>query len=336
MNEQMLLDAIGEARPDWVEAARAVKRRKRIWPKIAAAAACICICLCGAVPALAAADVRPAYELLYAVSPTAAQRLKPVNLACEDNGIKMEVVSALVEGDTAELLVSIRDETGSRIDRTADLFDSYSINTPHGKVGTCRKTDYDEETGRVFFLIELTTMNGEPISGDKITFSVREILYAKSRYDCPIELPAEQAELRSALEVSERIRGWSGESADELDLAPDGGDLPEIMLVKPGRTETPLTRGVSLTGWGEWDGKLSVQIRYEGVLTTDNHGEIYVVGADGETKRCLYTVSAIDGPDSLEDYVFDAEEARAGSLWGSFTTGGGLVRGDWQVTVPLE
>ncbi|MCR5649511.1 MAG: hypothetical protein K6F67_08295 [Oscillospiraceae bacterium] len=326
MNENMLLDAIGEARPDLVEAAHAVRKRNRVWPRIAAAAACICLCLLGAVPALAAADVRPAYELLYAVAPSAAQRLKPVSLACEDNGIVMEVVSALVEGDTAELLVSIRDTTGSRIDRTADLFDSYSINTPAGTVGTCRKTDFDGETGSVFFLIELSTMNGEPISGDKITFSVREILYAKSLYDCPIKLPEEPSELRPASEARGLIRGGSG----DLEAGKEG------MLVVPGETETPLTRGVSLTGWAEWDGKLSVQIRYEDILETDNHGDVYLLAADGGIIPCLYTVAVHDGADSLEDYVFDATEAREGSLRGSFTTGGGLVKGDWQVTVPLE
>ena len=108
------------------------------------------------------------------------------------------------------------------------------------------------------------------------------------------------------------------------------------MLAVPGETETPLTRGVSLTGWAEWDGKLSVQIRYEDILETDDHGEVCLIGEDGSMKRCLYTVSVHDGADSLEDYVFDAAEAREGSLRGSFTTGGGLVKGDWQVTVPLE
>lgn len=326
MNENKLLDAIGEARSDFVEAAHAARKRKKVWPRIVAAAACVCICLCGAVPALAAADVRPAYELLYAVSPSAAQKLKPVNLACEDKGIRMEVVSALVEGDTAELLISIRDLTGSRIDRTADLFDSYSINTPFGTVGTCRKTDYDEETGSVFFLVELTSMNGEPVSGDKITFSVREILYAKSLFECPVVLPEEPSELRPASKARDLIRGGSGEFEEGK----------KGMLVVPGGTETPLTRGVSLTGWAEWDGKLSVQIRYKDVLETDDHGEIFAVGEDGSTKRCLYTVAVRDGADSLVDYVFDSGDVVAGSLLGSFTTGGGLVKGNWQVTVPLE
>ena len=328
MNENKLLDAIGEARSDFVEAARPAKKRKKAWTKIVAAAACICLCVCLAVPALAAADVQAAYEVLYAVSPSAAQRLKPVNLACEDEGIRMEVVSALVEGDTAEMLVSIRDLTGSRIDRTADLFDSYTINTPFGMNGTCRKTDYDEQTGEVFFLIELTSMNGEKIAGKKVTFSVREILYSKSRYDCPIELREEQtALLRLVSEKEDIVRGGWG--FDEW----DGTDAE---LVVPGGTEQQLCPGASLTGWAVKDDLLHVQVRYKNVHTTDNHGEIYLLGGDGTKVDPLYGVYTRDGEDSLADAVFDASEAEGRTLWGSFTIGGGLVRGKWQVTVPLE
>ena len=327
MNENKLLDAIGEARSDFVEAARPAKKKKKAWTKIVAAAACLCLCVCLAVPALAAADVQAAYEVLYAVSPSAAQRLKPVNLACEDEGIRMEVVSALVEGDTAEMLVSIRDLTGSRIDRTADLFDSYTINTPFGMNGTCRKTDYDEQTGEVFFLVKLTSMNGEKIAGTKVTFSVREILYSKSRYDRPIELTSEQSELRPVSETEDVVRGGWG--LDEWDVA-------DAELVVPGGTEQQLCPGASLTGWRMEDGFIHVQIRYKNVLTTDNHGDLYMLDENGTRVDPLYGVYTRNGDDSLCDAVFDASEAEGSALWGSFTIGGGLVKGRWQVTIPLE
>ena len=327
MNENMLLDAIGEARPDFVEAARPAKKKKKAWTKIVAAAACICLCVCLAVPALAAANVQAVYEVLYAVSPSAAQRLKPVNLACEDEGIRMEVVSALVEGDQAEFLVSIRDLTGSRIDRTADLFDSYTINTPFGMNGTCRKTDYDEQTGAVFFLIELTSMDGKKIDGKKVTFSVREILYSKSRYDCLIELPPEESELCPVSEREDVVGGVWGF---------DDWDLTGVERIVPGGTETELVPGASLTGWRMEDGLFHVQIRYKNVHTTDNNGELYLLGGDGTKVNPLYGVYTRDGDDSLCDAVFDATAMDGRALWGSFTIGGGLVHGRWQVTIPLE
>ena len=328
MNGNELLEKMDLIDPAYINAADpAPKKTNASWIKWGAAAACICLCVCLAVPALAAADMEALYEALYAVAPSAAQRLKPVNLACEDEGIRMEVVSALVEGDTAEMLVSIRDLTGSRIDRTADLFDSYTINTPFGMNGTCRKTDYDEKTGEVFFLIELTSMNGEKIAGKKVTFSVREILYSKSRYDCPIELPPEQSELRHVSESDDVDRGGWG--FDEW----DGTDAE---LVVPGGTEQQLCPGASLTGWAVKDGLLHVQVRYKNVHTTDNHGEIYLLGGDGTKVDPFYGVYTRDGEDSLCDSVFDASAMNDHALWGSFTIGGGLVRGRWQVTIPLE
>jgi hypothetical protein len=44
--------------------------------------ASLAVCFTLAVPAMAAADVQVAYEILYAVSPKIAQELKPVRMSC--------------------------------------------------------------------------------------------------------------------------------------------------------------------------------------------------------------------------------------------------------------
>ena len=50
-----------------------------------------------------------------------ADRLKPLNLSCEDQGIRLEVISGLAEGNESWLLCSLQDLEGDRIDRsTAD------------------------------------------------------------------------------------------------------------------------------------------------------------------------------------------------------------------------
>ena len=50
------------------------------------------------------ADVDLAYDILYAVSPQTAQGLKPVRMACEDNGIRMEVIAADFRDNKAQIL----------------------------------------------------------------------------------------------------------------------------------------------------------------------------------------------------------------------------------------
>ena len=94
MTVEDLYHGISEIHPKYLEEADAYKVRKPAGWKKWAAAACICVCFGSAVPVLAAADNKIAYELLYMISPSAAQKLKPVRISCEDNGIKMEVAAA--------------------------------------------------------------------------------------------------------------------------------------------------------------------------------------------------------------------------------------------------
>lgn len=51
------------------------------------------------MPILAFAGNDFAHELLYSISPSIAQKLKPINVSCEDNGIEMTVVAAEVNGE---------------------------------------------------------------------------------------------------------------------------------------------------------------------------------------------------------------------------------------------
>ena len=105
---------------------RSFPRRMRI------AAACLAGVLflsASSLLAAVAAGSMPAYEILYALYPETAKRLTPVQISCEDNGIRMEVEAVYVHADTAEIYLSMQDLTGERIDETVDLFDSYSIHS---------------------------------------------------------------------------------------------------------------------------------------------------------------------------------------------------------------
>ncbi len=100
---------------------------------------------------MVAADFSPAYEFLYTLSPSAAQKLKPVSMISEDNGIKIEVISAYVESGEAKILISVQDLEEDRIDETTDLFDSFSINTSFDCSSSCENIKYDAETETAVF-----------------------------------------------------------------------------------------------------------------------------------------------------------------------------------------
>ena len=127
------------------------RSKKPIWIKWGAMVASLLLVFTMSVPALAAADFGPAYNLLYKVSPAIAQKLKPVSMSCEDNGIKFEVISAYVEGNEAKIFISVQDIDGDRIDETTDLFDNFSINTPFDCSSSCENISYDTETKTATF-----------------------------------------------------------------------------------------------------------------------------------------------------------------------------------------
>ena len=305
---------------------RSARRAPRRW---IAAAAAACLLLLSAVPALAAADNGAAYDILYAVFPAMAQRLKPVHAVCEDQGIRMEVVFALITGDSAQVLLTLTDTAGSRLDDTTDLFDSYRIHTPFDCCGTCTALGYDEATGTAAFLVSLTQTDGEPIPGDKVTFSVDTLLYGKEHHVLTLDgidlsaLP-EDPPLREHYNA----RGMSGDTADAVSVLepqdPRGFSLAD---------------GCRVTACGLVDGRLHVQALYENITETDDHGFVYLLGPEGERILPEAGVSfwSDAGRDSFEEYVFDVppELLPRYTLGWEVWTCAGALHGSWQVTVPL-
>ena len=142
--------------------------------RLAAAAAVAAVLL--ATPALAVWS-ETGYAVLYRIAPAVAQFFQPVQEACTDSGITMEVAAVRVEGDTAQAYIVL---SGGPVDATTDLFDSWSFHLPFDQTGRCERVAWDEATGTVTFLCTVKTMDGSPIpTGGKMTFSVRQLLTGK-------------------------------------------------------------------------------------------------------------------------------------------------------------
>ncbi len=332
MNAQLLQDAIGEVRDDYILDAHAQrkKRGKPFW-KAVAAAACLCLIVCTALPALAAAGNDFAYEALYMALPGLAQQLKPVHRSCVDNGIKMEVISAKIEDNRADILLSMQDVTAHRLDETTDLFDSYSIYTPFDSTGTCRLVDYDEKNDTAFFLVTLTQWDDVPIPGDKITFCVSRLLTGKRHIDTLLpEIDLASAPVNPEAQTSPSITG--GGSREPM-------DEDHLHLLIPQKEDTSFVPdGVAFTGYGIVDGKLHVQFRYEDIRNTDNHGDISLKGPDGERIDCTQNVYfKVDSRDAFVEYIFDTplELLSQCRVNGEFWTCPGTIDGNWQITFPL-
>ena len=159
----------------------AVPRPHVNWRRPALALAVLVLLLAMAMPVFA--SVEPIYRLMYLVSPAVAQFFHPVQQSCEDQGVRMEVVSVSIQDDTAQVYLTIQDLTGEHTDGPVDLNDSYAIRTPFDCVAACSRVGYDEISRTSTFLVTLSDMGGNVLTGNKVTFSVDQLVSGRHVYE---------------------------------------------------------------------------------------------------------------------------------------------------------
>lgn len=309
----------------------ACRRRPARWTRPAAAVLAAALALTMTMPVLAA-HVEPVYDLMYLVAPAMAQSFQPVHKSDQDNGVRMEVVSARIQGDSARIYLTLQDLEGERVDATTDLYDSYTIRTPYDTAGHCERVGYDADTGAALFLITLTHLEGQAMPGDKITFSLRAFLSRKEeRTGVSISADLSGVSTAPATQAVD-LRGGSGNAYDPDRFQALIPNLPENICP---------AEGFQLTGLGWVEGKLHVQLLVDDLLDNDNHAQLYLTGADGtvlEPEASYSFWSEDERGDSYEEYVFavSPEELADCRLTGDFFLSGNHTQGNWKVTFPLE
>ena len=337
MNGNELLDKMELIDPAYIEAADAQPNaRRRVRIKGGALAACICLAITIAVPAMAA-TIPAFYDVLYRISPVTAQFFRPVQRSCEDNGVRMEVEAAYIHEDTAQIYISMQDLAGVGLDKTTDLFDSYRIHTPFGSEGYCQLSSFDPDTKTATFLIAIRQRNGQNISGDKLTFSVRKLLFNKQSTIGVVE----NVDLAS-MDINTQTQIVRPRGVSAIDFAVKSDAHKDYTVLKPDGAIASPADGVTLTGIGYVDDCLHIQVYYADILNTDNHGEVYLFNSStGARIAANGSIAFFDDAKtgSYEDYIFtDVSKDTLGDyvLYGDFTTASPALEGNWSVTFPLE
>ena len=294
-----------------------------------------------ALAAAAALAVRTelGYEMLYAVSPAAAQFFQPVRRSCEDSGVTMEVLSVRVDGSKAQAYIAL---SGEAVDGTCDLFDSWSFHLPFDQTGHCEQVGYNEETRTALFLCTTETMDGSPIpQGGKMTFSAGCFLSGKESLEeqaVDLDLTAFAGEAVTVPVGPGREYFCSGGSySAENPVLPDNAPL-----LRPGAALAEPLPGLSITAAGYAGGLFHIQLCRGNATELDNHGWLWLE-EDGTRLNCVYSaafsnLAAGENRVDYDQYAFDVSPDALDryTLHGNFTTASSLTEGRWQVTFPLE
>lgn len=311
--------------------ARTAPRRRVRWAAIPAAALLVCLVLASQVMA---ANGLTAYDLMYLVSPAMAQRFQPVQERCENNGIRMEVVSTAVHDNTVEVYVTLQDLTGDRVDETTDLFDSYSIHRAYDCTARCERVGYDAETRTATFLITIEEWDNEKILTSKLTFSVDCFLSRTAALE-DVPVPLDLTHVEEAAGMAAENLGWvTGRSGL-------GEGTADRVLV-PGETLYTPAENLYVTAMGYVDGRLHIQMMTDQKLTLDPHGYFYLVTQEGEKLSAAETIGTVAEGEGrrldYQDFIFDIapEDLAQCTLYGSFWSSGLNTEGPWQVTFSLD
>ncbi|MBQ4105030.1 MAG: hypothetical protein IJC86_01420 [Clostridia bacterium] len=339
MKSEKILDSIALIDEKYIDEAISeipkVKKKGKVL-KLTLVAVILIFCMTFAVPTFAV-STSMGYDVLYAMFPSVAQKLKPVQMSCVDNGIKMEVIAANVTDTEAQVYISMRDLTGDRIDETTDLFDSYDIRRPFDSSATCSMVDYDASAKTATFLIQMDWYDTRKLLGSKVTFSVKEFLSRKQEWNGYID-SINLSEVGDAKETITNVSTRGGSySDDEIALLDEKSAY--LKPVNDGIITSPVD-GVEITGIGYIDGKLHIQTYFDNIVDYDNHGFIYLVDENGGFDYGEQSVAFWDekGVGSYEEQVFDItpEELSKCRVYGEFVTSDSLTQGDWEVTFRLD
>ncbi|MET1170817.1 hypothetical protein [Paenibacillus amylolyticus] len=310
--------------------------RKAIYIPVTAA-----LSLCLVTGAAASVGIIDLSTILHFLGADRIGILQPVHQVSEDQGIRMEVIGAVRDGDTTEIYVSLSDLTGQRIDETLDVYD-YRITG--GNANNAQIIHYDEanKTAIVRFLIQ------GKVSKNRITVQINTLMSGTSLQD-GYNVQVDWEKLLHEKQINsydildrDRISGWGGEIDIQMETDP-------IPVLHQDVTNIPVEgiNWVHISNIGFVEGKLHIQINPDNEIGEYNHGYFYFTDEQGQKLDIpqysisygRYMKNGVDiGGDYIE-YVYDlsaVDNLDKLRIQGSFTSISEVVQGNWKTTLNLS
>ena len=203
---------------------------------------------------------------LYRIWPEAAKTLMPVNMSCEDNWIRMEVISAVADGKELYITYSMEDLKKDRLSTEASPVMYVDSIQEYDWDATFEQPIRDEATGKIIFG-EHFTYHGNITSSDSV-LKAHVHNFASTKQTALVDLFPYLEQYGSEVKtvnVPEGVRPlWRADVYAEQEYEEPAGFVPASMQVidPAGSPEIPLADTVFLSGIGMVDGQLHVQLHF--------------------------------------------------------------------------
>ena len=198
---------------------------------------------------------------LYRIWPEAATALMPVNMTCEDNGIRLEVISAVADGQELYITYSMEDLNGNRLSTDCSPVMYVDSVPEYTWDASFEQPLQDEATGKIIF--------GEHFTYNRSITKANAVLKAHI-HNFPSCQKTSLVDLFPYLEqYGSQVKATAvPEGARPLWRADvyegESGSVPaSVQVIDPaGSLEIPLAETVYLSGIGMVDGQLHVQLHF--------------------------------------------------------------------------
>ena len=292
--------------------------------------------LCCCLLFMMAFDNRYVQKFIELIGYEVYSALQPIRLIDEHDGIRLEVIGAMNDDETAVAYLTLQDLTGEIFDETLDI---YNYTATGVRALTMPLIAYDETTKTATF--RLQGNGGKNLNEREIIVGIQSFLTQKEKYE-EHDVLTEWTSLET--HNAETILFKEGVSS--------GGDglyyfeeTKKVLKPRELDLEIPGLNFVRLSNIGFIDNKLHIQLEWR-EDNIDDHGFVYLVNSL-EEKVDNYFKNISFGVDqennlvygrNLEEYVFDIspDELSQFKLQGDFVYNGQYTEGDWRVKFKLD
>lgn len=287
--------------------------------------------------------------------PEIADKLQPVNLSHEDQGIRLNVNYVAVDGGTEYIVYSLMDPEADSRDGSIDLstaFKNIFCTTASGyivssadEIATICTNEYNGQTTYARVFRRRWKDSGPVLSEDRLaSINLKDVPISKNISINAISQVKEYAAETDGVESPELVRGsMFRENEHHWELTTDK-KAKVLDYTRP--LDLPLYETISLTGAGWIDGKLHVQFHNTDAQLLAGTGfhrvelpEYAYISSDKSVSNdsSLYWDDNGDGYAEWYEYTFDVspedlEQARSLTLFAMEYTD--IVHGDWTVEIP--